>query len=294
MGILYIDERERDMMLVDLHLHTTMSDGQMTPANLIELAKEKKLACISITDHDTIEAYEHLTEKDIDGIEIIPGIEFSTTYKQRSVHVLGYGFDINNKEMGSFLRVFKEQRDTRIKKMVENCDRLGYGTHFSELIALFPGQGVWGRPHLANLLISKGYFESVGNCFDALLAKGRPAYEPKPEIHPRTVVELIKKAGGLAVLAHPVLVCDDEVVRELLTFGFDGIEVYYPKQAEAKISLKYLAMAKEFGILVTGGSDFHAMKGRYPSTLGEYRVEAEKVEDFLGVLSEKAHTCKVR
>lgn len=267
-------------MLVDFHMHSTYSDGRLTVTELIKMAKEKNLGAISLTDHDEVGGVRDVLAKGDIGIGFVPGIEFSTTLHGKDVHVLAYRYDPENKGLLEYTAFFKEERRTRVIKMLQKCTDCGYEVTFEELRRQFPGDGSLGRPHVAQLLMAKGYVGSVGEAFKTLISHNGPCYVPKYEVHPAEVLSLIRRAGGLAVLAHPLLIRNDDYVEEVLDLGLDGIEVYHPRHSEED-KARYLAMAQKRGLLVSGGSDFHAIKGRYPEQLGEFEVTDDQTREFV-------------
>ena len=193
-------------MLVDFHMHTNVSDGTYMPRDLVALAKEKHLQSISITDHDEVGAYAQLTTNDRTGIQIFHGCEFSTYYHEKEVHVLGYQFSLEHPELQDYISHFKEVRRSRIHKMVDKCADAGYDISYEELVNTFTDAVSFGRPHIAQLLIKHGYVKTVGEAFDTMLNPNGPCFVPKEKYEPQQAIDLIHRAGGIAVLAHPKLV----------------------------------------------------------------------------------------
>lgn len=270
-------------MAVDFHMHTTYSDGTMSPKALASLAHKRQVTTIAITDHDEIGGGVWLREHPVAGVTVVPGVEFSATFHGKDVHILGYAIDTANKRLLDYIRFFKEERRTRIIKMITKCQQAGYDVSVEDLMTTCGEHASYGRPHLARLLISKGYVTDINEAFATVLHPKSPCYVPKFTAHPTDILDIIREAGGIGVLAHPVLIRNDAYVTELLDMPFDGMECYHPKQDE-EATARYLAMAKERSLLISGGSDFHGIPNRYPSTLGEFLITPSMVSEFMRAL----------
>ncbi len=246
--------------LIDLHTHTTASDGSMTPAELVRHAAKNKLAAIAITDHDTIDGIEEAMEQGQRSlVEIVPGVEISVDYK-KELHILGYYVDINSKPFNSVLLELKNFRKERNPMIIKKLNELGIRLQIGD-VEKGLGGGVLGRPHIAAALMRKGYVSSIKEAFEKYLAQGRPAFVKKQRLTPKEGIELIKKAGGLAVVAHPVYLQRsgielEELITELKGYGLGGIETYYSEHSK-DLENKYLSLANKHDLVVTGGSDFH-------------------------------------
>lgn len=247
--------------LIDLHTHSLKSDGSMTPAEVVREAKRAGLAAIALSDHDTVDGIrEAVAEGEKIGVEVIPAIEFSVQSKTET-HILGYFIDIENPDL---LKTLKEVVDLRIERNYVTCQRLnelGFDITIEEVRALAPNNFV-GRAHFARVLMDKGYTKSVKEGFDLYMTSGKYAYCEKQRLTARNAVELIGKCGGISFLAHPHLtkLGDDELkefLKELKGFGLSGLEGYYTDYTP-EMQEKYQAMAKELGLLISGGTDFHA------------------------------------
>ena len=247
--------------LIDLHTHSLKSDGSMTPAEVVREAKRAGLAAIALSDHDTVDGIrEAAAEGEKIGVEVIPAIEFSVQSKTET-HILGYFIDIENPDL---LKTLKEVVDLRIERNYVTCQRLnelGFDITIEEVRALAPNNFV-GRAHFARVLMDKGYTKSVKEGFDLYMTSGKYAYCEKQRLTARDAVELIGKCGGISFLAHPHLtkLGDDELkefLKELKGFGLSGLEGYYTDYTP-EMQEKYQAMAKELGLLISGGTDFHA------------------------------------
>lgn len=249
-------------MEIDLHIHTTASDGTMSPAEVVRYAKNKGLRTIAITDHDTIEGIaEGLQAGSNLGLEVIPGVELSVDFAKGTMHLLGYYIDHTCVELLEKLTVVQRARAERNLKIVEKLRGLGIDIDLSE-VKEAPEHGQIGRPHFAYTLVQKGHAQNIQDAFDRYLRKGGPAYVEKFKFSPQEAMSIIHKAGGVTVLAHPFTLNQlqlqdlEPVIVELKKNGLDGIEVYYPEHSEGQTKL-YRTLAKKHGLLLTGGSDFH-------------------------------------
>lgn len=270
--------------LADLHIHTYYSDGTSSPEEVISLAKIANLQCIAITDHDTIDGISPVIEaaKGTD-IEVITGIELSSEINGRDVHVLGYCFDHENLEFRRHLNLMQESRRQRMGKMIDKLKNLGVGKdiELDEVCALTKSKSV-GRPHLATILKERGIVDTIKSAFDRYLAEGASAYVSNSLYSPDEVIALINNAGGVAVLAHPMVSNIDELIPGFARAGLGGLEAYYPNTIEAVTNF-YCSLAKKYNLIVTGGSDAHgdAKKHTYQ---GKVSINYELVE----ILKERA------
>lgn len=272
-------------MIADFHIHTTASDGRLSPEEILEQAAQAGLSHIAITDHDTVDGLLKLQSMaiDIPGKPVVlSGIEFSADFPQNEVHILGYGFDPKHPELQRQLDILTQDRLTRAERMAHKVTALGYPVEFSRLLEIAGGATAIGRPHVAAALVEGGYFPTVGAVFEHLLEKNKPGYVPHYKISARDIIELIKDAGGIPVLAHPGLVGDEHLILEIISMGALGLEVYHPEHSATQIEY-YLSLAEEKKLVVTGGSDFHAIPGRYPERLGEFTVPGEVAANLLSL-----------
>ncbi len=248
-------------MSIDLHTHSTISDGTMSPSELVGYAHRKGLSAIAITDHDTIGGIgEAVTAGDFLGIEVVPGIELSVKYSQQNVHLLGYLFDYQNKDLHDALGQLQAGRIERNKKIISNLNKLGFPIEFNELTKT-GRDGQKGRPHIAKLLMEKKIVGTMDEAFEKYLGKDGLAYASRFVYGAKEAISLIKNAGGIAVLAHPLkldTVFDDfpRILNQLCDLGLDGIEVYYPNHTR-KFRKNLMALAEKLSLLMTGGSDYH-------------------------------------
>ena len=250
------------MSRLDLHLHTTFSDGSRTPTDVLSLAGKAQVSALAITDHDTVAGLpEAIAAGRSLGIEVIPGIELSSRWGQMELHILGYFLDWNDLELQRQLTRFQDARHVRNPRIIEKLNALGIDLTYEEVRSLAGNDSV-GRPHIARVLIEKGYVTSAKEAFDRYLADGAAAYVPRELPEPAEAMAVIRAARGIPVLAHPSWLDRSEgiykICEQLKAVGLAGIEVHYsshrPEQTAA-----YLDVARRLDLLVTGGSDFHGV-----------------------------------
>ncbi|MDR7434321.1 MAG: PHP domain-containing protein [Armatimonadota bacterium] len=243
-------------MRVDLHTHTTASDGLLSPRALVEEAARLGVAILAITDHDTTDGIEEALEvgKEL-RVEVIPGVEINTDVQGAEIHVLGYYIDHRSEWFQGTLRRLRESRLDRATRMLAKLANLGIRLDLQRVLALAHGGSV-GRPHLARAMVEAGYVSTPEEAFRLYLGRGGPAYVERERFTPEEAVQVILRAGGVPVLAHPGLSNRDGLVPDLVSAGLMGIEVYYPEHSPAQVQ-HYLALAKKLGLLTTGGTDFH-------------------------------------
>ena len=255
--------------MLDLHVHSTASDGLLAPPDLIEEAVAAGLEGMALTDHDTVSgigAAQEYTRLHHPDFWFIPGIEMNTDVGPHEVHILGYFIDPANEVLLNRLEEIRQARIQRNWKMVKKLNTMGYRISTERVVELAQG-GIVGRPHIAQALVEKGYVFSVKEAFDKLIGQGKPAYVPRYKFLPEEAVQLIKGAGGVAVLAHPGLIGNEELVDKILSLDIEGIEVYYPEHSEED-TCRYLEIARRRGLIVTGGSDYHGAPEEYRGKLG--------------------------
>ena len=275
-------------MLVDFHMHSIYSDGVKSPEGLLRHAIDCNLSMMALTDHDEINGIKALrtAQDQLDPektIKIINGCEFSADYKDKSIHILGYRFDETNKELRDFIEYFKSKREERIDEIIRRCNNAGYFISKDELLKKFPKTQAYGRPHIGQLLIDGGYAKDINDVFKDILRKDSPCYVPKVKIEVPYIIDIIHKAGGLAVMAHPKLVSSDEYVVEMLAYDFDGMEVYHTKHKDDDVK-RYKTLATKHNLFITGGSDYHGIPGKAPDKFGDYLVSSENVSEFISLL----------
>jgi hypothetical protein len=251
------------MSFVDLHCHSTASDGTFAPANVVALAVRSGLSALALTDHDTVAGVPEAAEAARkSGIDFLPGIEISCDVpKPATMHLLGYGVDPHSPILLDMTRRLIEGRNDRNPKIIQRLTELGVKISMQELEAEANG-GVVGRPHIAAILLRKGYVSSMKNAFDKYLAPGGAAYFDKERISPKQAIDMVRQSGGLPVLAHPSQLRTendaqlDRTIKDLADLGLTGVEVIHSDNSEAMVA-KYTALADKYGLLKTGGSDFH-------------------------------------
>ncbi|GIP32928.1 PHP domain-containing protein [Paenibacillus sp. J2TS4] len=246
---------------VDLHTHTNASDGTQSPAENVQLAYRAGLSGVAITDHDTVAGIEEARRAgDQLGILVVPGVEISTVAGGQDIHVLGYYMDERCPVFLDRLEKLRQIRDRRNEWMLEKLRELGLDVSLEEVIAnASKDRGkdeTIGRPHIAELLVSKGYVQSMEEAFDKYLGTGGAAYVNPPRIGPKEAIDWIHEAGGAAVLAHPGIYRNDELVEEIIRYGLDGIEACHSDHSPAEEE-KYRELAARYHLAVTAGSDFH-------------------------------------
>ncbi len=247
--------------LIDLHTHSIASDGSMSPSELVRYARQNGLSAIALTDHDTVDGVQEALDEGVrSGIEVIPGIEISVDYKPE-MHILGYFPDINGyTEIRKELDEIKQGREVRNKKIINRLNELGLHISMEEVKQAALGD-IMGRPHIARVLVNKGYVKSNDEAFDKYLCKEGLAYFRRFELKPAAGIKAILNAGGLPVLAHPVFLHKtygelDKLLAELKGYGLAGIEAYYSENTKEDTG-NFLRLAIKHELFVTGGSDFH-------------------------------------
>ncbi|KJS23415.1 MAG: hypothetical protein VR72_00910 [Clostridiaceae bacterium BRH_c20a] len=276
----------------DLHLHTNASDGEYSPQFVVRAAKAQGFTAIAITDHDTLSGLpEALKTSGEVNLELIAGVEISTVWQSKEIHILGYLLDIDNSPLQEKLVEMKSSRSQRIKNMVIQLRNLGYDINFCEVLEI-SGSGAIGRPHIAKILVKKGYVKTIKEAFIKLLSPGCPAYIPRYKITPQEAIKLILNARGIPVLAHPGVNPDDNLLPYLKEIGLQGIEVWHPEHNNQAVD-KYYSLAKTYELLMTGGSDWHGSNKDTNFFLGSIKIEYSLVEN-LKVRKQELIRCKLQ
>jgi 3',5'-nucleoside bisphosphate phosphatase len=272
--------------LIDLHLHTTASDGRLSPAQLVARAKASGLTTIAVTDHDTVAGIAEATEvAAAAGIRVVPGIEVTAVDDERDVHMLGYFFDPGSTTLATVLERQRALRVSRVREMGVRLAELGLPIDVESVLlaaAARPGSSV-GRPQVARELVRAGYVASVQEAFDKWLATGRPAFINRTGPSPATIVDAIHEAGGIASMAHPGVTRRDELIGPLADHGLDAIEVYHSDHSPED-QQQYQLIAYRRNLLVTGGSDFHGDDSA-PGAADKIGAAARAKRNVLGVVS---------
>ncbi|HHX02218.1 MAG TPA: PHP domain-containing protein [Firmicutes bacterium] len=271
-------------MPADLHLHTIASDGSWSLGELIDKAKALGLTTIAITDHDTVDAFRSQKAWHQGNLEVITGVEFSTEFHNHEIHILGYYIDINNPSLLAVLQQLQAERELRAQAMVERLNELGCQITYNRVQEL-AGPGTIGRVHIAQALIEAGYTQSIKESFSRFLEINGPAYVPRRKISIPDAIELITAARGIPVLAHPGLVGDDQLIAEVINMGLMGLEVIHSSHNMVQIT-KYYQMARQFGLVPTGGSDCHGPKAKDELLIGKYVISDTWVCELKQLLSE--------
>ena len=260
---------------VDLHLHTTASDGKFSPSELVAMVLERDLLVIAITDHDTTEGIDEALEAARGTrLEVIPGVEISCDVPHEEIHLLGYYLDHHHPALQGKLRAMRAARLQRAKGMLVRLAALGFPLPW-EMVAELAGDGSVGRPHIAQSMLKMGYVDSTGEAFDLYIGRNGPAYVERYKLSPSEAVSLVKEARGVPVLAHPLKVT--HFLPSLVEAGLVGLEVYYNGYSPEDIR-ELAALARKFDLIPTGGSDFHGPDVLDTAEMGGVWVPMESVE----------------
>ena len=249
------------MDYIDLHTHTTFSDGTYTPEELMKYAAQKGLKAIAVTDHDTVDSYEPSAFwADHYNIEFIPGVEIDATYDDIEIHILGLFIDPKNEALLALLSDLQRQRQERATKIIKILNNDGIDVTLKDIYAL-SSHSLIGRPHFAKFLVNNGYYDSVSGAIKNYLGRGKKAYVARPLPEPSAVFDIIKRAGGIPILAHPVqyhldYLREETMIKEFKACGLEGIEAIYSENGPED-TRRYLEIAERYSLLVSGGSDFH-------------------------------------
>src|SRR5690554_2605982 len=286
-------------MRIDLHVHSTASDGTLSPSEVVREAHARGLCAIALTDHDTMDGVAEALQAGMRlGVEVIPGVELNTESPAGEVHVLGYfpppeGWSpeadpaghgagvvgaVIDREFYDLLASRRDSRAERARKMVQRLRELGMPLSYEDVLRQ-AGDAPVGRPHIARALLEAGYVESVKEAFDRWLSRGGPAYVPREKLSPAEAVQAIIDAGGVPVLAHPGRIDGQWVIQELIDAGLEGLECYYPEHTPEQTE-RYLGLAREHGLVVTGGTDYHGPRSPHDADLGSLPVPPEAVEQL--------------
>jgi 3',5'-nucleoside bisphosphate phosphatase len=257
---------------VDLHAHSTASDGSRAPADVIREAKRIGLAAIALTDHDTVAGIAEAISVGEDlGVRVVPGVELSAVEGDVETHILGLHLS-DTRELEAKLVALREMRRTRAERMVQRLNELGVRIEFASVLEQAAG-GAIGRPHVARAMIAEGWAVDFRDAFDRYLGNGRPAYVTKERLAVSEATALIHRAGGLAILAHPSHSGTLERIAAFVDQGMDGVEVRHPSHS-AEDTVRLAALVEHFSLVPSGGSDWHGSSDG-PRTLGMMRVPAE-------------------
>jgi|YelNatPaOPRAMG01_1025707.scaffolds.fasta_scaffold07505_7 predicted metal-dependent phosphoesterase TrpH len=259
----------------DLHIHSSFSDGEWSPKEIVLTASKLGLSAIAITDHDTIAGIKEAEMiASTAGVEIIPAVEINTDYNEREIHILGYYLDINSPALVEGLKRQREARLKRNEEIVDKLNKLGLKISFEEVLGLAGGESL-GRPHIAQALVNRGYAQCKEEAFAKWLKRGSPAYVPRRSISWQEAIKLINQASGIAVLAHPGKSYVDYLIPHIVKEGLQGIEVRHPSHTPED-SERYKQICRDLCLLATGGSDAHSFKDI--PLIEQFKVPLEYVE----------------
>jgi predicted metal-dependent phosphoesterase TrpH len=265
------------MQKADLHIHTTASDGLMTPDEVVHWSKLKRLTAIGITDHDTVNGISPAVDASLKyGVEIVPGIELSTMFDDEEIHVLGYYIDYKARWFLNTLEKIQNSRYERAERIVNKLNGLGIDITL-EQVKVKADNGAIGRPHIARAMIDKGYINNIKDAFKEFIGRGCPAYVERYKLSSEEAIDIIKRTGGISVLAHPGLIRNKANIGRIINLGIDGIEAYHSKHDDETVR-DTLAIARSRNLLVTGGSDCHGMKFNNEPIIGNYTVDYKYVQ----------------
>ncbi len=267
---------------IDLHMHTTYSDGAFSPTELVQKAKEVGLDVISITDHDSVNGLKEAIAvgKEI-GIEVIPGLEISTDLDEKEIHLLAYFIDIDNDELQKYLSFFRDERLHRAKRIVQKLRNLGLSITIDDVIDHAQNSAI-GRPHIAYSMVNLGLISNYYEAFEKYIGDYGPAFERKIHVSPQSATKLISDAGGLSFIAHPGYM-KESILTDLIKAGIDGIEVIHPSHSENQINF-YRGIVNQYCLLEAGGSDFHGGKKEDGNSLGKYLISPNNLEAMRNML----------
>ncbi len=266
-------------MPVDLHVHTNASDGLFTPELVIQEAIKANLDAVSVTDHDSVDNVPQLLKLAQQvNLKVLPGVELSTVWKGEDVHFLGFYIDPANSKLLSSLAYLRRARVERMQRIVEKFNQNGFDVTLEEILSA-THRGAAGRSHLARVLVKKGYIGSIDEAFKKYLGRDKPFFVEKRMFEAKEAIGLIKQAGGLVFLAHPAVSKVDDDIDLFISWGLDGLEAYYPEHTLEEQE-RYVRLAQEKGLMVSGGSDAHGFKGR-GEHLGEFTAPTSAVQSLL-------------
>lgn len=266
-------------MIVDFHCHSNESDGTLTPQELVNFLHDRKVEVFSISDHDTLEAYSAFEVPA--GMRMVPGIEINTTYRENEVHILGYGVRLDSPELNELIDHNVVARRERMERMIDQLRRAGYGITAEAVLAEAGHARAVGRPHVGKALIRAGMAPDIEWAFRNLLRRGKAGYVPSLHVTPKRAIEAINAAGGVSVLAHPGRLKDRALIDDVAPLGLRGLEVFYHLHDADDIRL-FKEKAKQYGLVMTGGSDFHDI--RYHTRGVGMDIDPDDIAPFLDLV----------
>lgn len=265
-------------MHLDLHVHTTASDGTLTPAELVSRAISSQISTLAITDHDSVDGVDQAMQAAKNSpLTVIPGVELSALHEGRDVHILGYFIDHRDSGLRDRLTQLREARRQRAGSIVAALRDAGYELTLDEVLEL-SAEGSVGRSHVARALVSRGHAPDIAQAFERFIGRGAPFYISKPVTEPADVIRLVRSAGGVAVLAHPGVTRLDDAIPDLVNAGLQGLEAYHGEHTP-EMQKRYADLARRHSLIVTGGSDYHGPQSSGPS-LGSIEMPAHVLPDL--------------
>lgn len=275
--------------VIDLHLHTTASDGVCKPSELVDMAWRAGITTMSVTDHDTVASVAEIAAltRDI-GMKFVPGIEITAVHEGRDVHVLGYFIDPDSAPFAEFLQRQRVDRVRRLSEMVDRLAEIGKPINREKVLAKKEAGGSLGRPMVARALVKAGHVTDMRQAFDELIGEGKPAFVPRVGPTPSEVVLIIAQAGGVASLAHPGLLKRDDLIPALVEAGLPALEAFHSDH-DPETTEHYLALAERLGLAVSGGSDYHGEPIRRRSAFGKIGLPLEHFERLAARAGKKGH-----
>ncbi len=277
------------MNCIDLHTHSTESDGSFTPQELIDLGVENELKAIALTDHDTMAGIpSFIQQAKYKNIIPVAGVEISVALKNKEIHIVGLFIDYKNQELIDLLCEIRKERNVRNVQIVEKLNNLGYEISMPEILKVAGGDSI-GRPHFAKILLNKGYFNEPQEVFDEVLKRGQPGYSHRVLPSPEETIKIIHNAGGVAIWAHPVYRQKNarsfvrNTIKKLIKLGIDGMETYYSSFTADQHKM-LMEIANEYNLLHSGGSDFHGSNQPHinlASCAGNFQVPFELYEKMI-------------
>lgn len=263
------------MTIIDLHAHTKASDGLYAPAELVRLARQEGIAVLGIADHDTVDGVEEaLAAARENSVRVVPGVEINSYGGDAEYHILGYFIRHEDSALRSVLSELKEARIRRMHLIISKLSAIGIELSSGDILEV-AGSGAVGRPHIAQAIVARGYAGSVREAFDRYIGEGKPAYAPRSKLAPMEAIGIVRRAGGVAVLAHPGLWGADGLIPQLAEWGIAGIEAYSPDHTPQQVRA-YRDIARRYGLVATGGSDFHGWGDPDKGRLGSARTPPEE------------------
>lgn len=268
-----------DLYEVDMHCHTTASDGLLTPTELVCLAARIGLKGIGITDHDTIQGWKEAEEAgEKYQIEVLKGIELNTDWKGIEVHILGYELDGTSNYLNDKLKLLRQARENRMLEILELLKKQGIHISVSEIKQYAQGESI-GRPHIAQVLVERGYVKSIREGFDRYIGRGGPAYVPRYKMTPEEGINLVREAHGVAVLAHPGVYHLEKSIPGWVEVGLQGIEILHSEHKPDDVTL-FRSIADEYQLIMTGGSDFHGEARKPGVKLGHWGMSINVIHQI--------------